>query len=253
MKQLLIIALAVFSLYACKKKELSSNHASYGLQVYLDSKAYMPTGSVIACAGGTSSSFMGDSENPISVMFYVEEGATNFRFYETNSVNIDSSDYNKYFPKDYEVTNLFNGVMKRFRHPSLSDERWGIVTYETEGKVHVSDPIRIKAAVTPTEDISPIVTIIESGVNPEFDWSFENEPNNVIYFSVVSDKEDNMISGTYTNNKFWTFYSLSNVVLNVTPNPNPALSPDSEYNYNMMGISDDNWVHTFVSRTFRTH
>jgi hypothetical protein len=253
MKQLLIITLAIFALYSCKKKELGSNITSYGLKAYVDSKAFLPTGNVIACAGGTTTSFMGDSENPISVFFYVEEGATNFKYFETNSVNVDPNDYNLYFPKDYEMTVLFNGVMRKFNHPPLTEERWGIVTYETEGEVHISNPIRIKAAVEPTADISPIVTIIESGVNPEFDWSFENEPNNVIYFSVVSDLENNLISGTYTNERFWTFYSLLNVILDITPTQNPTLMPDSEYNYTMMGVSVDNWIHTMAERSFRTH
>lgn len=255
MKQLLVIALAVVSLTACKKKELGSNIASYGLKAYMDSKAYMSTGNVIACAGGNSSSaFMADSENPISVFFYVDEGATNFQYFETNSINVDENDYNNYFPKAYEVTNMFNGVMRKFVHPLVSNERWGIVTYETDGMVHICDPIRIKAVVAPTEDISPIVTIIESGVNPEFDWMFENEPENDIYFSVVSDQEENMVSGVYTHDKSWTFYNLSNVVLNVTPGSEaPSLSPNMEYNYTMMGVSEDNWIHTFASRTFRTN
>ena len=253
MKQLLIIALAIFALYSCKKKELGSNITSYGLKAYVDSKAFLSTGNVIACAGGNTMSFMGNSENPISVFFYAEEGARNYQYFETNSINVDPNDYNKYFPKDYETTVLFNGAMQKFNHPPVTNERGGIVTYETEGKVHICEPIRIKAAVTPTEDISPIVTIIESGVNPEFDLSFENEPNNVIYFSTVSDADSNMISGTYTHERFWTFYSLLDVVLNITPTQNPVLIPDSEYNYTMMGISADNWIHTMATRTFRTH
>ena len=153
------------------------------------------------------------------------------------------------------MTVLFKGIMRKFNHPALSDERWGIVTYELDGKVHMCNPIRIKAAAEPTEDITAIVNIMETGVHPEFDWSFESEPNNVIYFSIVSDQDDNLISGTYTTDKFWTFYDLSNVVLNVTPNPYPApeLSPDSEYNYALMGVSDDNWIHTFASKSFRTN
>jgi hypothetical protein len=253
MKQLLIIALAVFSLYACKK-ELSSNIASYGLKAYMDSKAHMPTGNLIACAGGNSSSFMGDANNPISVFFYVEEGAENFQYFETNSINVDENDFNNYFPKDYEMTVLFKGIMRKFNHPSVDSERWGIVTYEKDGAVHLCDPIRIKAAVAPTEDISPIVTIIESGVNTEFDWMFENEPNNEIYFSIVSDQDDNLLSGVYTYEKNWTFYNLSNVVLNVTPGTvAPSLMPDSDYNYTMMGVSGDNWIHTIALRSFRTN
>lgn len=253
MKQLLIISLAIFLLYSCSKKEIDSNHASFGLQGYLDSKSYLPTGNVIACAGGTSTSFLGDSDNPISVFFYVDSGAINFRYYETNSVNVDPHDYNLYYPRNYEMTVLFKGIMRKFNHPPLSEERWGIVTYETEGMVHICNPIRLKAAVAPTQDITPIVIIMETGVNPEFDWSFESEPNNVIYFSIVSDLEDNLISGTYTNDKFWNFYSLSNVVMNVTPNPNPNLTPFTEYNYTMMGVSVDNWIHTFAAKPFTTN
>ncbi|MFK7786547.1 MAG: hypothetical protein AB8B56_15610 [Crocinitomicaceae bacterium] len=253
MKQLLVITLAIFSLSACTKKELGSNIASYGLKAYMDSKAYLPTGNVIAFAGGNPSSFMGDADNPISVFFYAEEGASNFQYFETNSINVDPNDYNQYFPKDYDMTVLYKGFMRKFDHPSIANERWGIVTYETDGTVHVCDPIRIKAVVAPTEDVSPGVTIIESGVNPEFDWFFVNEPQSETYLSIVSDMENNLVSAVYTNDKFWTFYSISNVVLNLTPGSEaPSLIPDSEYNYTMFGISEDNWVHTITLRSFET-
>lgn len=252
MKQFAILSFVIFSLLSCEK-ELTSTTASFGLKGYLDSKANLPLGNIIACAGGTTTSFLNDSINPISVFFYVDSGAHDFRYYETNSINVNPNDYNLYFERDYDMTVLFQGVMRKFNHPPLSDERWGIVTYETEGKVHICNPIRLKAVVEPTQDISTITAIMETGVNPSFDWTAENEPNNVIYFSIVSDLNSELISGTYTTDKFWTFYDLSNVVLNVTPNPNPSLMPSTDYNYTMMGVSVDNWVHTFAAKPFVTN
>ena len=252
MKKLTLFSLVIFSLFSCKKEPLS-NSASFGLKCYLDSKLNLETGNVIACAGGTTTSFLNDSINPISVFFYVDSGAHDFRYYETNSINVDPNDYYLYVERDYEMTVLFQGIMRKFNHPPLSEERWGIVTYETEGKIHICNPIRLKAVVEPTQNISAITTIMEIGVNPTFDWTAESEPNNVIYFSVVSDLNDQLISGTYTTEKFWTFYDLSNVVLNVTPSPNPNLMPSSNYNYTMMGVSVDNWVHTFATKPFVTN
>lgn len=248
-----LFVLAVFSIVACKKEKTEPQPTpSKGLQLYVDQNAGLEKDDLIACAGGTTTSFLGDTQNPISVFFYPEAGATDFRYFETNSIDVSNSDYNNYEEKSYNLTSLFNGTMRKFDHPVLSDERWGIVTFKTNGKLHICNPIRLKASVAPTADISSIVQVTENGTTPHFDWTAENEPNNVIYFSIVSDQAQNLLSGTYTYDKFWTFYDLSNVVLNVTPTANPTLQSSTTYDYTLMGVSEDNWVHTFAGKAFQT-
>lgn len=242
-------ALVAVSFAGCKKDQTPCPDC---LDTYLDGLSDLERDDLIACAGGTSTTFVGDSVNPVSVFFYPEAGATEFRYFETASINVDNKDYGLYTEKNYQLTDLFQGTMKKFNHPLMTDERWGIVTFKTAGKIHVCNPIRLKASVAPTVNISSITQITDNGVTPAFNWSAENEPNNVIYFSIVSDTLETLISGTYTYDKFWTFYDLSNVVLNVTPSPNPTLFPSTPYNYTMMGVSEDNWVHTFAAKPFTT-
>ena len=78
-------------------------------------------------------------------------------------------------------------------------------------------------------------------------------PENVIYFQVISDTDNNLISGTYTIEKNFTFYDLDNVVFNITdPNANPTLEPNKTYNFTLMGVSEDNWVNLFMEKELRT-
>ena len=48
---------------------------------------------IIACAAGMQDGFMGDKNNPVSFFFYPVEGATHFRYYETNNVNLDEANH----------------------------------------------------------------------------------------------------------------------------------------------------------------
>ena len=52
----------------------------------------------------------------------------------------------------------------------------------------------------------------------------------------------NLISGTYTYEPNFTFYDLSNVVLNITDTSSvPLLKENSTYTFTLMGVSEDNW------------
>lgn len=249
--RLLIFSMALLTVVSCKKDTLLQSNST-GLQLYVDQNTNLERDDLIACAGGTGTTFVGDSINPVSVFFYPEAGAYEFRYFETSSISVDNANLNNYEEKSFNLTDLFNGTMKKFDHPAMNDERWGIVTFKTAGKLHLCNPIRLKSSVSPTTDISNIIQVTDNGTTPGFDWTAENEPNNVIYFSIVSDTLENLISGTYTTDKFWTFYDLSNVVLNVTPTSNPTLQAMTPYNYALMGVSEDNWVHTFGMKAFQT-
>ncbi len=242
----LFVAIA-FAFSACKKDtvELDMNN----LNDYVEFNNKLVLDDLISCAGGNNTEFMGDTQNPISVFFYPDAGATDFRYFETTDVSVDKSNYANYTQVDLGLTPLFNGTMMKFDHPAITTERWGVVTYRTEGKLHICNPVRLKPSSAPTSDISSITTVTENGTTPAFDWTPENEPSNVIYFSIVADNANNLISGVYTYDKFWTFYDLSNVVLNVSP-PNPSLTSGDSYNYTLMGVSEDNWVHTMAMQSF---
>ncbi|MDX2360991.1 MAG: hypothetical protein QNK23_09305 [Crocinitomicaceae bacterium] len=240
----LVIALVVLS--ACQKEQVPNPNV---LSDYVEINSDLALDDLIACAGGNNTTFMGSSEYPVAVFFYPEATACEFMYFETENLEPLKEDYSVYTKKDLALTPMFNGTMMKFDHPAVDVEKWGIVTYKTGDKLHICNPIRLKPLSAPTQDISSITVITENGVTPSFDWTAENEPNNVIYFSIVSDMSNNLISGTYTNDKFWTFYDLSNVVLNVSTG-SPSLTPNDSYNYTMMGVSLDNWVHTMAEKTF---
>ena len=77
--------------------------------------------------------------------------------------------------------------------------------------------------------------------------------DNIIYFEVVADSLGNLVSGTYTYDKHWKFYDLSNVVLNIHDvTPPPELTPNAKYKFTLMGVSEDNWVHLAGEKEFVT-
>ena len=117
----------------------------------------------------------------------------------------------------------------------------------------MSNPIKLKINTKPTEVNADLLTIIDDGVTPTFRWDDGLIPENAIYFHVVSDLDDNLISGTYTFDREFTFYDLDNVVLNITdPSTTPLLEPNQEYKFTMMGVSLDNWVNLLIETRFTT-
>jgi len=250
MKFLFVVLIPSLLFIGCVKEKVVKYDSTI-LENYLEENSTLSSAELIACAGGNNTSFMGSQEFPIGIFFYPINGACEFRCYETEDVNVDPNDFSNYTLQSYSVSDLFGGKLKKFNHPTSFNEKWVMVTYKTLGKIHKCNPIRIKASVSPTNDISNVIVVTESGVNPSFNWENDNEPNNVIFFSVVSDEQDDFVSGTYTYDQFWTFYDLSNVVLNITEST-PVLQANSSYYYTMMGVSVDNWVHSMAMKKFVT-
>lgn len=208
---------------------------------------------LVACAGGKEGGLLGSRMEPTDVLFYPIQGAEDFRYFEAENV-ADSADFSKYIAKPLTSEPIFNAYLWKFNNESFSGERMGVVTYTTSGNLHVSTPIRLKTNVKPTEVNSDLVQVFENGLTPSFTWTDGLIEENVIYFHVISDTDNNLISGTYTIEKEFTFYDLSNVVFNITdPTTNPMLEPNSDYKFTMMGVSEDNWVNLLIEREFSTN
>lgn len=207
---------------------------------------------LVACAGGRQNGLLENASTPIDVFFYPIPGATDFRYFEATDI-ADSADFSKYVAKPLVDEPLFNGYLWKFNNTPFEGERMGVVTYKTPGKIHVCTPIRHKANNKPTEVTKSLLQLTENGVNPSFSWTDGVIKENVIYFHVISDIDNNLISGTYTIEKNFTFYDLSNVVFNITnPDTNPMLKPESPYKFTLMGVSEDNWVNLFMEKEFWT-
>jgi len=241
--------LSLILLGACNK---DSDLDETILQDYLTLNASDERADLVACAGGREIGLMGDTSRPTDVFFYPVKGATDFRYFEAENV-ADSLDYTQYTAKELDDEPLFNGYLWKFNNLPFTGERMGIVTYKTPGKLHVCSPVRLKTNVKPTELNHDLITVQEDGITPSFSWQDGVITENVIYFQIVSDMDGNLISGTYTTDKQWTFYDESNVVFNVTDTTTvPTLAPNQTYKFSLMGVSEDNWVNLFGEQEFVT-
>ena len=208
---------------------------------------------LIACAAGMPEGWMGDAEHPVSVFFLPENNATEFRYFESDGVGIDITDFDQYHEIELEDEPVFGGKLWRFKRPAFSNERWGVVTYKTEGTLHVCEPIRLKVNTKPTQFASELITVTDNGVTPHFAWQDGTVAENVIYFQVIANLDDSFISGTYTYDLWWEFYNLANVVLNIHDvTPAPVLQPNQDYKFVLMGVSEDNWVNLMGEKVFTT-
>jgi hypothetical protein len=208
---------------------------------------------IIACAAGMPEGFMGAEDYPVSTFFYPVTNAVNFKYYETLRDNIDPFNYSLYLPLDIADEYVFNGYLRRFPIVANKTNRWAIVTYEVNGEVRICDPVHIKVATQPTLWAPNSISIIDNGTTPNFDWEENINHNNKIHFQVVSDTNDNLISGTYTYDSQWQFYDLSNVVLNITDSSsNPILMSNIDYQFTLMSVTQDNWVNIFGQKEFTT-
>lgn len=249
MKNIIFISMLLF-IASCNDDEPTT---LLSLEQYLAENEALTPADIIACAGGKENGLFNDPSEPTSVFFYPIEGATDFRYFEAANI-ADSLNFANYFEKDLEDEPIFNGYLWKFKNLDFEGERMGVVTYKTPGNIHTCTPIRLKTNVKPTELNNGLVNTTISGQSAAFQWEDGLIQENVIYFQVISDLNGNLISGTYTIDKNFTFYELDNVVLNITdPSTNPMLEPQTEYVFTLMAVSEDNWVNLFSDFGFTTN
>lgn len=199
---------------------------------------------VIACAASNA------NDDLISVFFYPRPNTTNFKYFETEDATFDKNDFENYISVEYPIRDVFNGFLKKFE-VSAVNEKWVIVAFDEGGKTHLSNPIRLKQNTKPTEYISQNVSVEASTTMPNFTWQEGRYNDTKIYFHVISDVANNLLSGTYTFERSFQYYNLNNVVLNVTEGTPPILKSKSTYNFTLMGVSEDNWVNLFSEVPFQ--
>ncbi len=231
-----IIAFLIFSCSTDALNEDSSlDNALASKKVVLDN--------VIACAASNKNNDL------ISVFFYPRPGAVNVQYFETEDSTFDKNDFNNYVSVVAPIIDVFNGYLKKFE-VSVSQEKWVIVAFDEGGKTHLSNPIRLKHKTKPTEYSSQNVSVDRSTTMPEFSWQDGQYDDTEIYFQVVSDAQNNLLSGTYTYEKRYRYYELDNVVLNITKGIPPALKNNAPYNFTLLAVSEDNWVNLFSEIEF---
>lgn len=198
---------------------------------------------VIACAASN------ENDGLVSIYLYPRDGASNLRYFETETAEVDKNDFSNYIEYTVPLLNVFNGYLKRFE-VGASQEKWVIVTFDELDKTHLSNPIRLKQNTKPTEYLPQNVLVDDSSNMPNFSWEDGRYDDTKIYFQVVSDAQNNLLSGTYTSEKMFQYYQLDNVVLNITKIAPPTLKNDTSYNFTLLAVSEDNWVNLFSEISF---
>jgi len=240
MKILKVIAVCIF-IVSCSGDNAVIEVAEGNLATYINSRQ-IETGAVIACAASN------ENNTAILTFFYPETNATNIRFYQTETAEVDKLDYSKYKMQTITSEPFFNGYLGKFT-TEVSTEHWIIITYELDNDIKISNPIRTKKVTKPSVWNDAVTINNTNTLMPEFNWEVNAVGENAIYFQVVSSVNNDLISGTYTFESNFKFYDLSNVVLNITEGI-PQLENATDYNFTLMDVSLDNWVNIITQKAF---
>ncbi|MCF8404802.1 MAG: hypothetical protein K9H58_12700 [Bacteroidales bacterium] len=252
MKQLFSLLGLIFILVSCSSDNEDIKLAEQNtLERYLAKYTELETDILIACA---ASELESTADHGISVFFYPFHGAQEYSYFESSNADINPDNFSKYIKKEGTTNPMFNGYLRFYPKPESEKERWVILTYLTDGKIHVCDPILLKQNTKPTiYNIDLLDIDLTNTTEPIFSWEDDMDEENIIYFQVISDDEGNLISGTYTYDKHWQFYNLSNVVLNIKEqDPPQVLHENRTYMFTLMGVSEDNWVNLVIMKEFET-
>lgn len=240
MRTRLLFLLVVASFMSCQQDEIANSN----LQTYVDANSQNPLGEVIACAAS-------DSQNTtISYVFYYPVvGATDIRYYETETTSVNPNELSNYSRKNIQKELVFSGKLERFVREQ-TNEAWCIVTYMFQGVLHTSNPIRLKHGTKPSEWTTNVSINHTQSMAPKFSWNDGAIAENVIYFQVITDLQERFLSGTYTVERCFQYKNNSNVVLDINTQVPEDLTIGNDYNFILMGVSEDNWVNLIVQNTF---
>lgn len=245
------ILISSFLFFSCKKDDASDLPNT--LQSIIEEQPNLaPFNELVACAAGGQEGFLDDENFPLSIFFYPELSATDFKYYETENSDDDPSDLNLFLEKNASHEPLFNAFLRRFILPKPEKDVWSRVSFIANDTLWYCKPIRLKYFEKPTQYAPELCQVDWSNsAEPIFNWQDGTADDNFIYFQVISDENNNALSGTYTNDLFFQYYNLDNVVFNVTrPGQVKPLQVDSTYHFTLMGVSSDNWVNLIVDKSF---
>ncbi len=242
MRRINIFLACLFLLTACNSDDITTDQTGTTLADIVAQNT-VEVDNVIACASGSV------NVNEIVAYVYPRPGATDLRYFETENASVDKNEYQNYVQIDLPEEDFFNGYLKTFTRQTL-EEKWVIISFRESGKLHLSNPILLKHK-TQNTIFSTTVTIDQSQAGmPLFIWDSLVQAPDAIYFQVVTDASNELLSGTYTFEPHFRYYQLNNVVLNITQEMPPNLIDTSMYGFTLMGVSEDNWVNTLLQTEF---
>jgi len=199
---------------------------------------------VIACAASDV------KKQKIEVYFFPEINTTDYRLYLLDDQGIDKMDFSNYEYQFVDSNISIGNKLRSFKLDATQKETWAIVTFTQENKISYSTPINLKHKTSPT--------LYENHVEVDreilsFTWGDlvgADGVKNAIFFEVINDDENNLISGTYTLDNSYIYLDHANVVLTITPNNNQKLDKYKTYEFIVMGVGKDNWVNFISNKTF---
>ncbi len=214
------------------------------LSEYLEINADQLLDEVIACAAS-------DALNPenVWVYYYPIIGSTDYRYFETENAAVDPNDFSNYTRKSLTETPEFGGKLSKFLRSS-AHEAWGVVTFLSQGKIHKSNPIRLKQNTLPTSYSTAISIDETQPTTPKFSWEASASNQDAIYFQALVANAMDFISGTYTFERCFRYYDTDNVVLDINTEVPPNLDETAAYTINILGVSADNWVNLHLRKNF---
>ncbi|WP_299669342.1 hypothetical protein [uncultured Polaribacter sp.] len=214
------------------------------LEEYIATNTEKTIDTLFAFAGSANG-----NEEVTYIYFDPIEGAFNYRYYETEDTTVDKTDFANYKRRNLTETAVFGGEFRRFTKNS-SDEVWCLVTYITEGKLHISEPIKTQNNSRETEWTTDVAIDISETLKPRFTWTDGTYDDTETYFQVFTQIDDTFITGTFTTEKTFQYYDESNITGKIHSDTPPALVLDDEYKFSLFGISPDNWINLVIQTTF---
>ena len=173
-----------------------------------------------------------------------------FIFFASNLM-ADENDFSKYRRKNLSDEPVFGGKLRRYSRTN-SEGSWSIVTFVIGDILYKSNPIKIKIDEKPTEWFTDENVTIDTKerLKPTFTWIDGAYNENVSYFQVFTDNNSDFLSGTFTVDKTFQYYNVSNTTSNINTETPPELIFDAEYKLTVMGLSADNWVNLMIQQSF---
>ncbi|AUC86349.1 hypothetical protein CW731_14155 [Polaribacter sp. ALD11] len=237
---LLFICISIFS---CS--EDTDISVARNLQEYIDENSTIAEKPVVAYAANAEA-----NTSLTYIFYYPEVGASDIRYYELTDASLNKNDFINYRRQSLGSEAVFGGKLKRFSRSS-DVETWCLVTYVKDGGLRISKPIKLNNISKSTQYSDEVIINYKTTIEPNFTWEDSATKESVLYFQVITDEEEEFISGTHTKEKFFQYYNLSNTV---EPEINTVivkdLVEDEVYNFTMMGINEDNWVNIIIKEQF---
>jgi hypothetical protein len=238
------IILLVICILICSCSEDTDLSVARNLQEYIDGSSNVATKAVVAYAAHAEA-----NTNLTYIFYYPEVGASDIRYYELTDSSLEKNNFINYRRQSLGSKEVFGGKLERFSR-SGDLESWCLVTYEKEGILRISDPIKLNNKSKSTEYSDAVTIDYKTTIEPNFTWEDGARNESVIYFQVISDEEEDFISGTYTEDSFFQYYDETNVTLNINTAIPKNLVEDEVYNFTMMGVNQDNWVNIIIEEQF---